>query len=282
MKLLEETFHDVLSETILPTDQVVLVYSGIWSFSHRLGCPAKEVPGLILNWLEEFIGPNRTLIFPTYTLSFPHTGTYNPMETPSEVGILSQSTINRPGFIRTQQPIYNYTVKGPERLAIQGLPCTTSWGMDGVMGWVRTVNARICVLGVPWHTSCSYIHMAEELLSVPYRYLKTFHGVRATQNGVSTPCSEKMFVRSAMVPPEFDYSPVTQHIRSSASFSTSSNPFVPMESASSHDIINAGLDLLRSNQYVFVRNQDAVADWVKNGKDVEVGELEKVTKGENL
>ena len=218
MELTKEIFQNALQRVILPSDDVVLIYSGIWSFSHRLGCPSKEAPERIMGWIEEVIGPDRTLIFPTYALSFPTTRRYNPGTTPSEVGLLSQTSVQRHGFKRTLQPMYNYAVKGPASDHIFALPCSTSWGEDGLMGWIRRVNGRICVLGVPWHISCSYIHMGEELSQVPYRYPKTFHGIRAVSETQMTACSETMYVRSAAVTPKFDYGTASQAIRGVASF----------------------------------------------------------------
>jgi len=272
MKLEQEAFLAALDDIIFPDDRVVVIYSGIWSFAHRLGLSAKDAPDILTGWIEEFLGPDRTIVFPTYTLLFPATKIYDPVRTPPDTGVLSQAVVNREGFVRTLQPMNSYGVRGPAATSVLDLPCTTSWGEDGVMGWMRETNARICVLGVPWEFSCSYIHLAEQIFDVPYRFFKTFHGVRTLDGQSETPCSETMFVRSMNVVPMFDFSPAHFAIKETASFRTSNNPFVPIESALAADILNVSLALLKEDPYQFVHNSDAVREWVENEKQQEIDE----------
>ena len=199
-----------------------------------------------------------------------------PRNTPSEVGVLSQATINQHDYDRTLQPIYSYTLRGPASAFGLQLPCSTSWGADGIMGWLRNVDARVCVLGVPW-TACAYIHAVEEATRVPYRYFKTFVGT-LTENGANRrSCSETMYVRSLHVPPAFDYTPGTRTIRRAETHRKSKNSMIPLESAKAKDIFDSVSEILTGNSYAFIQNVGEVQSWVELGK---AGEMDGVSRGD--
>jgi hypothetical protein len=176
-------------------------------------------------------------------------------------------------MLRSSRPIYSYTACGPRAQEIRDLPATTSWGDDGPMAWMYSQDCRIVVLGVPWHLSCSFIHRAEEMLRVGYRYFKRFPGLLLEDGVELGPVAETMYVRSAAVPPALDYRPASLAIAAKPSFRASGDPRLPAESARARDVLDASLACLSADPFAFVTNQAEVADWIAAGRDQEMAGL---------
>ena len=266
------TEHEVRSafSALVQQDEVVVVYSGLWSFAHLLPWSRDEAAGRLLSLMLEVTGPERTLIFPTYTFRYCKTRHFDVVLSPAETGMLAQLTVENRCFLRSERPIYSYTAIGAKAQEICGLPATTSWGDDGPMSWMYDKNARFVVLGVPWHRSCSYIHRSEEIVKVPYRFYKKFDGI-LSRNGIALgPVSETMYVCHLPVKPLLDYAPASEAISRLQSFRISPNAGFPGQSALGRDILDSALNLLNDNELAFVCNRDEVATRISEGKAGEI------------
>ena len=269
----ERDIRAMLASVIDSDDEVILVYSGLWSFAHRLPWAPRAVAEELLLLMRDVIGEKRTLIFPTYTFAYCSSRRFDVRRSPAETGILAQAALGRPGMLRSPRPIYSYAACGPRAQEIRDLPATTSWGDDGPMAWMYSQDCRIVVLGVPWHLSCSFIHRAEEMLRVRYRYFKRFPGVLLADGVEQGPVAETMYVRSAAVPPAFDYRPASLAIAATPSFLASGAPRLPAESARARDVLDASLACLLDNPFAFVSNRGEVADWIATGREQEIAGL---------
>jgi len=280
-RLAEEDFRRAFASVIAPTDKAIAIFSGLWTFVHQFGWSVKKAPLKTLDLIEEVIGTERTLIFPTFTfMSFARSRTFDLVRSPSEVGVLSRAATGRAGYVRTRRPMNSYAVKGPLAAEVAALPCTTAWGDDGVMGWMQANDVRFIVLGIPWADGCSIVHRPEETERVPYRYFKRFKG-RLFDDGVPLgECQEVMYVRSINVSPDFDFTPGTRALERRGRLRVGDNPLVPVASATAKDIVAIVTDLLRDDPYTFIANREAVEAWVADGKEREIPALkpdERVT-----
>ena len=266
-----------LSKVIKPEDNIILIYSGIWRFAHQLtrkfDIKLKNLPDELLMAIEDFVGPRRTLIFPTYYFKFPETKHYDKVLTESDAGILSQTTVKRKEYTRTNQPMNSYAIKGDKAEEIASLPATTAWGPDTPKAWFYKHNIRICALGVPWHLSCSFIHSAEENLRVPYRYFKRFNGIITENNKNQRNCFETMYVRAWDAPVDLDYQPITREMELRNLLMKTADGSLPIQSINAKAILDITSELLRKNPYVFVKNVDVVKQWVESGKQKEIDNL---------
>jgi len=103
-KFTANDFREALTEVILPTDEVIVIYAGIWTFASYFDCNIQEIPDLLLDIIEEVVGKNRTILFPTFCASdFVRTKKYDLVcSKPKESGILSEYALLRKGFMRTR------------------------------------------------------------------------------------------------------------------------------------------------------------------------------------
>ena len=187
-------FKSALREVILPSDRVVVVYSGIWTFGHLFEANPRTLPVLLLDTLLEFCGRERTLVFPTYTNSFARTRRYDPLNSMPETGVLPTMFLRHYGAARSLSAMNSFAAIGPEADTLARMKGETLWGKTSVKEYLENVNARIVMLGRPQSLACGFLHRMEEVAQVPYRYYKTFHGVRI-EGGQESPWAETMYVR---------------------------------------------------------------------------------------
>jgi len=264
-----EAFESVLGGNSQP--DVILVFSGVWSFLRYFSVPAEKTPDHILRLIDQVLDEGTTVVFPSYNYSFPRTRFYDPTSSRPETGVLAETYWKYKGVTRTNSPMESYLCKGPRTKEILERKCSTGWGDDSVMGWFDEVDARVITLGVPWEY-CGYYHRAEEYMRVPYRYFKKFHGVMRTPSG-EYPCEETMYVRSLNMPPKTD----TQFIRNILSLHTdaleSVHPEVGIVSNSARAILSTVVEKLKMDPYCLLKNKEETKSWVAKHKEQEISAM---------
>ena len=62
----ENEIHSSFKKIIKPSDNTIVLYSGIWSFINKISF-RKNISKKILDIIEEIVTPNRTLIIPSFS-----------------------------------------------------------------------------------------------------------------------------------------------------------------------------------------------------------------------
>jgi aminoglycoside 3-N-acetyltransferase len=268
-------FETALRNVIDPDDDVIVIYSAIWSFAHRLGGSSDEVTARVFDIIDSVVGKERTVLFPTFTNTFVKTRSFDLSLDDSDCsGILANYAMHSPGFRRTRQPIHSYTVRGPKADEVLARPCTTAWGDDSVIAWMGEANARFCPLGLPWHFACSFYHRIEEVLQVPYRYYKRFAGTLLDNGQKIGNCAEVKYCYSLQVPPKFDHTKIAPIMDQSGFIRKNGNPLIPLQSATGSDIYRVTQDFLGEDLYGYVTNKEEVKAWVDKGMAEEIEALD--------
>ena len=170
---------------VIFTDLTSLIYDKK-KFIHTMKEFEKIVRILIKN--------NNTLILPTYNLKFPELKFTGNSEKFITTGALIKHILKKFKFKRTERPMYNYAITGPNTKKMMSLKQSTAWGADSVIGYISNdknslgLGINTDLLSFTWVT----IHCCEEKLKVPYRFWKTFKG-KNIDNGKNV--FEKVFVR---------------------------------------------------------------------------------------
>lgn len=277
-KLTEKDFTDVLAELLPPGDDVVAIYSGLWTFAGGFGWPPAEMGPRMLRLIEDYLGPERTLVLPAYSfLDFARFRKFDLHRTMTETGALPDAALAKAvtgadGWVRSRSPMNSYLVRGPRAAEVLARPCTTAWGPDGVLGWMVEAKARIAVLGVPW-VSCSMMHHAEELLLVPYRYYKRFAGTLLIDGVESAPCVEVMYSRSLHAVPEWDITGFGAELRRQGVVTVSKNRRIPMEAGPAAEVHRVNTGLFAADPYCYITNREVLEAWIRDGKEAEIASL---------
>jgi aminoglycoside 3-N-acetyltransferase len=132
-----------------------------------------EIPGTYVRAFLEVLGESGTLIVPTYTTSFGRYG--KPFvfeESPSEMGLFSETVRKSPGAYRSLHPIYS--VAGLGARAAEFMEDHPRWnvGYDTVWDRMHQRGGKVVAVGLPLRQCLSFIHHVEYLACVPYMYPK--------------------------------------------------------------------------------------------------------------
>ena len=135
-----------------------------------------QVASELLKFLRSAIGPTGTLLMPTHPyyrddpgFKFDKTDlrlTYDPVRTPSKVGLLTEIFRRSPGAIRSRHPLSSVTAAGPlGELIIGGFPETGDLPHGRNSAYKRFCDAGGFVVGinVPLINALTIVHVAEEL-----------------------------------------------------------------------------------------------------------------------
>ena len=135
---------------------------------------------LVLASFREAVGPEGTLLFPTFNYGFTQGQAFDVRTTPSEMGLLSEAARSHPSAVRTQHPIFSFAVSGPRAAMFQAATNRSGWGADSPFALLRELDAKTALLDC---LNATTIHHAEEMSAVPYRFHKDFSGRYRDENG---------------------------------------------------------------------------------------------------
>ena len=161
----------------LGSEDVVLVHSSYRSLGDVEGGPQTVVDALL-----EIIGHKGTLVVPTFTLSFCEqynregNGYFDLDNTPSEMGILTETVRKMPGAKRSLHPIHSFAVYGRFTDEITSLGDRSSFGAGSGLAKLHELDAKIMVIGLRYTNSMTFFRYIEQMVGTEYRYIKEFSG----------------------------------------------------------------------------------------------------------
>ena len=135
----------------------------------------------ILAELRAAVGPDGTIVIPTYTFSFCRQEEFDAAQTPTAGGPWSPTAgfleyfRRQPGVIRSADPIHSVAAQGPRADALlRGIP-PTCFGADSTFHRLVEANALIVMIGLGLDEA-TIRHHSEEVAGVPFRFPKLFTG----------------------------------------------------------------------------------------------------------
>lgn len=181
---------DALRSLKLPANHVYIIHSSMLKF----GIIEGGLPG-VMNCLKEVLGPEATILMPTFTFSFGRSRVWDYHTSKSEVGALTEYFRKLPNSMRTIHPFHSLAVAG--RIASEFSICTnkSSFGERSPFDLLYEMDAINISLGTEFEGGATFLHHTEEMAQVPYRYYKEFPGEVKDRNGDLLSGAFKMFVR---------------------------------------------------------------------------------------
>ncbi len=130
---------------------------------------------LFIDTILEKIGPEGTLLVPTYNWDFCKGITFDWKKTKGKTGSLGNACLKRGDFKRTKHPIYSCVVCGKDQDYLCSLDYQSSFGDDSIFGYLDRNHARQIVIDVSLTDCFTYIHYIEEKVpGIEYRFKKDF------------------------------------------------------------------------------------------------------------
>lgn len=128
----------------------------------------------ILESFFEVIGPEGTIVAPTFTYSFPKGEVFDPDNTPGIGGVFSELIRELPESYRSIDPSVSVVAVGGKAKELTANMPSDSYDENGIFGRLLNQNAKVCNMNIDAATT--FVHYAERKYQVPYRFDKTFKG----------------------------------------------------------------------------------------------------------
>ena len=176
MAVTKEAIKAGLASLGLGKADVVLVHSDL-----RRLAPARELvklpncgADLIIDAFCETVGPEGVVIFPTFTKTWdtrqrPYTGlVFDPAETPSRVGSVTNVFLRRGGVIRSTHPTHSLAAAGSRAEEFCRAPQDEStFDRRGPWGKMHDWDGYVCFFGTDNRTNTT-VHVVEDWMDLPY------------------------------------------------------------------------------------------------------------------
>lgn len=157
---------------------------------------------LLIDKLQQIVGEDGTLLFPTFNWDFCRGIGFDYHRTPVRTGALSKAALKRRDFARTAHPLYSFAVWGAHRQELLENDSVDSFGPGTIFDMLYDWNAKALVIGLSPLQGVTYIHHVEQKVGVPYRYNKEFMGDYTDESGVCTKRTYRMYVRDLEMDPK--------------------------------------------------------------------------------
>lgn len=187
------TFDDLVAgfhRAGVEAGDTLLVHSSYKSFG-----PIDGGPQTVVNALEAALGPEGTLIMPTFNFDFNRGQPWDVRSTPSQMGVLTELVRKDPRAQRVFHPIYSFAILGKHAEMLGSLRYKSSYERGSVFGKLRDLDGRIMVIGLSYTNSMTFFHHVEQMEGVDYRFLKQFTGEVTDWDGTTKTDTFEMLVR---------------------------------------------------------------------------------------
>ena len=168
----------------------LLVHSSYKSFGEVDGGPQT-----VIRALEAALGPEGTLIMPTFNFDFNKGVPWDVRTTPSRMGVLTELVRKDPRAKRVFHPFYSFAILGRRAEMLGSLRYKSSYERNSVFGKLRDLDGKIMVVGLSYNDSMTFFHHIEQMEGVDYRFLKQFTGEVTDENGHTYTDTFEMLVR---------------------------------------------------------------------------------------
>ena len=136
---------------------------------------------MIFECIQDVLGSEGSALVPTYSYTFGKStatepAVYDPAATPAEIGPFPEFFRQQPGVARSLDPMMSVAGYGPAcETLFKDLP-PTSYGHGCLFARLSQTDAKICNIGLGPNWT-PFIHYADYLAGVPYRFDKLFSGM---------------------------------------------------------------------------------------------------------
>jgi aminoglycoside 3-N-acetyltransferase len=156
-----------------------------------------ESPMVFLEEVLNYLGPEGTLLIPTFNFtSWTGSHYFDILETPSEMGIVTEIARIRKDGRRTKHPIYSFMVFGKLQKEFMACDDQEAFGNNSIFALFHKLNGHIMSVALNFNSSFSLQHYVEIKAGITYRRIKEFSGIYIDTDRTPRLKSYSMFVRA--------------------------------------------------------------------------------------
>jgi len=155
---------------------VLMLHSDALVAAQFRNVPAEQRVDLVLDAVLAALGPEGTLVVPTFTYSFTKGEVFDLDYSPSTVGQLTEHFRRRPGVRRSRHPLFSVAAHGPLAGAFAASATGDCFGPGTAFDLLHRHSGKIACLGCGFDR-ITFTHYVEQRAGVDYRYPKRFDGL---------------------------------------------------------------------------------------------------------
>ena len=202
----------------------------------------------------EVLGPEGTLLVPTFSYSFCNREIFDVKNTPSTVGLFTEELRKRKDACRSIHPIFSVAAIGAKAAELTTDLSQNSFGEGSVYDkLLKLENSKYLIFGVDYF-ACTLVHHIERQVGIPYRYVKEFAGTIINENHTFEDKYE-FFVRhlDSEVNPSFDK--IEKRLLDRGLMKEVKLGEGKIQMVFNSDIYKEGLAGLEQDQWFFLKNE---------------------------
>jgi aminoglycoside 3-N-acetyltransferase len=182
--------NDLLTSCGIQAGDILIVHSSLKSIGQVDGGPTAVIRAL-LNVIDP-AAAGGTLLMPTFSDPRPD-GLFDMANTPSRTGLITETFRTWPDARRSRHPTHSVTAYGPRATEfIKGHDSAGPLSAGSPFHLAALAGAKVLMIGCTL-TSCSIIHVAEDIVRVPYLGKVFYPGYDRTLTLVDNDGSRKIF-----------------------------------------------------------------------------------------
>jgi len=150
----------------------------------------------VIDVMRELAGKDGTVMFPAFNFqSWTELHYFDVLETPSKMGMITETARLRPDAKRTPHPIYSFSVLGARAEEFSKADDVEAYGPNSAFALFHKINATLVSIGLDFNNTFSMHHYIEYNVGCDYRRMKEFAGIYMDYDRVPQIKKYSMFVR---------------------------------------------------------------------------------------
>jgi aminoglycoside 3-N-acetyltransferase len=199
--------------------------------------------------IEAYLGINGTLVIPSFTYSATKNLIYDPISTPSEVGMFSEAFRQRTNISRSLNTIFSVCASGKYAKDFRNSRADDCFGSGTAFDLLYKSNALILTMGFDIKKGVTFTHYVEQRFQVQYRYMKEFVGKIRCENGKIQNQHITYYVRDQSFPSTCNLEYFGKRARVAGKLVEVPFGRFPATSIRAQDFFNVATMLLRENKF---------------------------------
>ncbi|MBO05632.1 MAG: hypothetical protein CMI58_01075 [Parcubacteria group bacterium] len=244
-----------LKELGLKQGEDLMVHSGLGEIGKLADIKdGNKLGNIIIDLMIDLIKPG-TLIFPVYSYSFCNKEEFNPKESLSTVGALTNIFWKRKDSIRSLHPIFSIAAIGKDAEHYTEIKNNVCFGKETFFDRLVESHVKVLGFGTRLVAALTLLHHTEQMNNVPYRYIKSFEGSIRTGNTVKEEKFE-YFVRNLDMDTYFRLDKIEKFLSKHDAFNSIPFGGSRIDIVESSKVFNLLSKELQKNPFFLVRNED--------------------------
>lgn len=242
----------VLCSTGIAPGSLVFVHSALFRVGTLEKTPTKQMPARLYDELSDYLGPEGTVVVPTFNFGFCRGETFDRQHTPSQgMGAFSEYVRQRDDSLRSPHPMQSIAAVGPAARPLVERDTPGAYDDDSSFDALLDRNAHVLMLGCGIN-AVSLVHWAEQRVGVPYRFWKEFSG-RYRDGDLIERRTYRMYARDLDLDPEVSVHPVGRRLRRRGELRRFRLGAGSVEVCGARDFVAAAIQLLRRDPRALIR-----------------------------